>query len=357
MTENFERYHCQMALPGFGKAAQQRLQNAKVLIVGAGGLGCPAAQYLAAAGIGTIGIADDDVVSLRNLHRQILYTPTDVGRPKVEVAAGKLQQQNPAIKILPYRLRITPDHAMELIEGFDLVIEGTDNFETKLLLNDACVLSGKPLVYGAIYQYEGQVSVWNVLREDGTYSPNYRDVFPDAEKAQVPNCAEGGVIPTLAGIVGCMQANEAIKYLIGSENVLAGKLWIMNVLDGQTRTIKLKKTDVQINGLPDIVRTITLDELTNGAGNYELIDVRTEHEHEAFHIGGLNIPLADLEDRLTSINHVVPIVCYCTTGKRSASAALLIKRRFPEAVVYSLKNGIEKTQGNYIRAFKGKNAV
>jgi len=343
MSENFERYHCQMALPGFGRASQQRLQNAKVLLVGAGGLGCPAAQYLAAAGIGTIGIADDDVVSLSNLHRQILYTPNDVGLPKVEVSTGKLQQQNPAIKIVPYRLRVTPDNVMGLIEGFDLVIEGTDNLETKLLLNDACVLSGKPLVYGAIYQYEGQVSIWNVLQEDGTYSPNYRDVFPEAEKAQVPNCAEGGVLPPLAGIVGCMQANEAIKYLIGSERLLAGKLWIMNVLDGQTHRIKLRKTDVQIDRLPDAVSTITLDELTNGTGNYQLIDVRNEHEHKAFDIGGLNIPLAELENQLTSINHSVPIVCYCATGKRSASAALLIKRRFPEVVVYSLKNGIEKT--------------
>lgn len=341
MSESFERYRCQMALPGFGRAAQERLQSAKVLIVGAGGLGCPAAQYLAAAGVGTIGIADDDVVSLSNLHRQILYGPDDVGRLKVDVATAKLQQQNPAIKIIPYRLRVTSTNVMELIEGFDLIIEGADNFETKLLLNDACVLSGKPLVYGAIYQHEGQVSIWNVLQEDGTYTPNYRDVFPGAEKAQVPNCAEGGIIPPLAGIVGCMQANEAMKYLTGAEGLLAGHLWMTDVQSGQTRTIRLKKTQVGINSLPKTVDTVTADELTKyGAGNYQLIDVRDNGEHQAFNIGGINIPLAEMENRWDAVNPAAPIVCYCTTGKRSAAAAALIKRRFPTATVYSLENGI-----------------
>lgn len=342
MPDDFERYHCQMALPGFGKEVQLFLQKARVLIVGAGGLGCPAAQYLAATGIGTICIADDDVVSLSNLHRQILYTPQDLDLPKAEVAAQKLQQQNPSVKIIPYNFRVTSSNVTELIAGFDLIIEGTDNFETKLLLNDACVLSGKPLIYGAIYQYEGQVGIWNVVQEDGTYSPNYRDVFPDAENAQVPNCAEGGVIPMLAGIVGCMQANEAIKYLIGSESLLIGKLWIMNALDGQTHIIKLKKTDVQINRLPETIDIITIDQLLNEAGNYELMDVRSEMEHKAFNIGGKNVPLEDLANRLYSIDSSIPVVCYCNTGKRSVSAAILIKRRFPAAMVYSLKNGIEK---------------
>lgn len=341
MSENFERYHCQMALPGFGKPSQQLLKKAKVLIVGAGGLGCPAAQYLTAAGVGTIGMADDDVVSLSNLHRQILYTPDDLGLSKVEVAARKLQQQNPAVKVLPYILRVTPDNVMELIEGFDLIIEGVDNFETKYLLNDACVLSGKPLVYGAIYQYEGQVCIWNVLQKDGSYSPNYRDLFPDAEKVQVPNCAEGGVIPTLAGIVGCMQANETIKYLIHSTNILAGQLWLMDVLDGKTRIIKLKNTQIPIDKLPVSMATLTLEDLEKGTGNYQLIDVRTKKEHQAYNIGGKNIPLAGLEGQLTSIDISIPIVFYCATGKRSASAAISVKNRFPQAIVYSLKNGIE----------------
>lgn len=341
MSENLERYQCQIALPGFGKASQQILQNAKVLIVGAGGLGCPAAQYLAATGIGIIGIADDDVVSLSNLHRQILYTPQDIGKPKVEVAAGKLQQQNPSIKVVPYNVRVTSSNVMDLISDYDLIIEGTDNFETKCLLNDACVLSGKPLVYGAIYQYEGQVSIWNVLQKDGAYSPNYRDAFPDAEKAQDPNCADGGVIPTLAGIVGCMQANEVIKYFTAKDDLLTGKLWMINIQSGKTHIIKLKRqSSVKITELPQTIATIDFGDLQKD--DYELIDVRTEAEHTVSNIGGSNIPLDDLENQLHAINISHPVVCYCATGRRSIAAAKLIKKHFPEANVYSLKDGIER---------------
>ncbi|MBX2922153.1 MAG: HesA/MoeB/ThiF family protein [Chitinophagaceae bacterium] len=328
-----------MALPGFGKASQEILQKARVLIVGAGGLGCPAAQYLAAAGIGTIGIADDDTVSLSNLHRQILYTPDDIGQPKAAIAAKKLQQQNPSVKIIPYHLRVNSENVIELIAGFDLIIEGTDNFETKYLLNDACVLSGKALVYGAIYQYEGQVSIWNVMQKDGSHSANYRDVFPDAENAQVPNCADGGVIPTLAGIVGCMQANEVIKYFTSKENLLAGKLWMINLQDGETHIINLKKaTGVKITGLPQIVTVISFDDLQKE--DYELIDVRTEAEHRAFNIGGRNIPLNDLEANWDQIDKTRAIVFYCATGNRSADAAGKLKKTFPAAKVYSLKGGI-----------------
>ncbi|WP_447642789.1 MULTISPECIES: ThiF family adenylyltransferase [Chitinophagaceae] len=340
MPDNFERYHCQMALPGFGKEAQQLLQNARVLIIGAGGLGCPAAQYLAAAGIGTIGIADDDVISLSNLHRQILYSPEDIGLPKAEVAAKKLQQQNPSVQFIPYNLRVTSLNVMELIGCFDLIIEGTDNFETKYLLNDACVLSGKALVYGAIYQYEGQVSIWNMLQKDGTYSPNYRDVFPDAIHAQVPDCTEGGVVPTLAGIIGCMQANEAIKFFTAKEDVLTGKLWMINVRDGNTHIINLKKhSSIRITELPKTVTTIGFGDLQKD--DYELIDVRSETEHQVFNIGGKNIPLDELENELDTLSFDKPIVCYCVSGKRSVIAASTIINHFPRAIVYSLKNGIK----------------
>ncbi|ANH80521.1 thiamine biosynthesis protein [Niabella ginsenosidivorans] len=342
MTDYFERYHCQMALPGFGKSAQQLLQKARVLIVGAGGLGCPAAQYLAAAGIGTICIADDDTVAESNLHRQLLYTPQDLGLLKAEVASKKLQQQNPSANLISYPFRITASNIMELIAEVDLVIEGTDNFETKYLLNDACVLSGRPLIYGAIYQYEGQMSIWNVLQQDGSYSPNYRDAFPDAEKAQVPNCAKGGVIPTLAGIVGCMQANEAIKYFTGAEELLAGKLWMINARDGSTRIIHLKKRpDVKITELPVTVATISFTDLQQ-ASNHQLIDVRTKKEHEHFNIGGKNIPLDELSDHLDGLSFSGPVICYCASGSRSAIAVRLIKEHFPDVTVYSLKGGIEK---------------
>ena len=341
MSEDpFERYQCQIVLPGFGLSSQELLKNSKVLIVGMGGLGCPSSQYLASSGVGTIGIVDDDIVSLSNLHRQILYTPDDVGSFKVDIAAKRLQQQNPSVSVVPYCLRVTSDNVMDLISEFDLIIEGTDNFETKYLLNDACVLSGKPLVYGAIYQHEGQVSLWNVLLKDGSYSPNYRDVFPHVEESQVPNCREGGVIPTLAGIVGCMQANEAIKYLTRSEDILAGKLWMINVMSGKTQTIKLRKTSTQITALSPTIASITFEELQNN--RYELIYVRTEPEHQNFHIGGKNIPLDDLENKLSLIDYSVPIVCYCATGKRSASAVGIIKKAFPETEIFSLKDGINR---------------
>lgn len=342
METDFERYQCQIALPGFGISSQQLLENARVLIVGMGGLGCPSAQYLVSSGIGTIGIADDDTVSLSNLHRQILYTPEDTGHPKVEIAARRLQQQNPSVNIIPYNLRVTSENIINLISEYDLIIEGTDNFETKYLLNDACVLAGKPLIYGAIYQHEGQVSIWNVLQNDGTYSPNYRDVFPDVETSQIPNCREGGVIPTLAGIIGCMQANEAIKYLTGSEDLLAGKLWILSLITGKTQIIKLKKsTTFQITDLVQTIPLITFEQLRERKDYFEIIDVRTEKEHHAFNIGGKNIPIEKLQDQLNNISSVLqPIVVYCQSGKRSIEAARKIKKAFPNKEVFSLKDGI-----------------
>lgn len=341
MNTSFERYQCQMALPGFGIESQELLKNAKVLIVGMGGLGCPSAQYLTSSGVGTIGIADDDIVSLSNLHRQILYTPDDTGAYKVDAAAKKLQQQNPSVSIIPYRLRITSSNIMELISEFDLIIEGADNFETKCLLNDACVLAGKPLVYGAIYQHEGQVSIWNVLQNDGTYSPHYRDVFPNAEESQVPNCREGGVIPTLAGVVGCMQANEALKYLIRSEETLAGKLWMMNVMTGKTQIIKLRKTSVQITDLPQTIQLIRYEEFIKDQNSFEMIDVRTREEHQNFNIGGKNIPLDELDHHTSLISSISgPVIMYCQSGKRSMEAARKIKKEFPGKEILSLQNGL-----------------
>ncbi|MDQ0781278.1 HesA/MoeB/ThiF family protein [Chryseobacterium sp. W4I1] len=343
MNDPLERYHCQMALPGFGISSQELLNDAKILIVGMGGLGCPSAQYLVSSGIGTIGLADDDTVSESNLHRQILYAPEDIGKSKVDIATKKLKQQNPSVKIIPFNFRVTSDNVMDLISDFDLIIEGTDNFETKCLLNDACVLSGKPLVYGAIYQYEGQVSIWNVKQKDGSFSPNYRDVFPDAENVQVPNCAEGGVIPTLAGIVGCMQANEAIKYFTNPEDSLAGKLWMMNVLNGRTQIIKLRKTSVQITGLAQTVQVITFEKLMQEKGNFEIIDVRTPEEHLHFNIGGINIPVEELQDHLDYISGCSrPVLVYCQSGKRSAETVRKIKKAFPEKEIFSLKDGIHK---------------
>lgn len=346
MNAEFLRYSCQINLPGFEEAAQRKLKAAKVLVVGAGGLGCPSAQYLAAAGIGHLIIADDDVVSIGNLHRQILYTPQEVGSKKSLLAAEKLQQQNPQIKVHAFDKRITSENATDIIDGVDIVVDGTDNFDTRYLLNDACVLLNKPLVYGAIYQYEGQVAVWNVLNDDGTRTPHYRDVFPEVDAAQIPNCAEGGVIPTLAGIIGCMQANEVIKYLTGVGELLAGKILMFDAQTMESRVIKIgnvSKTVIQQVHQTVTIPTIAINDLREDLEKdiYTLIDVRTIEERNNFSIGGIHIPIASLENELHSLNSRKPVIFYCASGKRSAEAVKIFNKKYPSAEAYSLDGGMK----------------
>ncbi|MBV8391275.1 MAG: HesA/MoeB/ThiF family protein [Mucilaginibacter sp.] len=346
MSEDFTRYSCQIALPGFSESAQRLLQQARVLIVGAGGLGCPAGQYLTASGVGTLGIADFDTISISNLHRQVLYTPHDVGLSKAAVACERLQKQNSGIKLIPHQVKITSDNVMELLQQYDLIVDGTDNFETRYLLNDAAALTGKPLVYGAIYQFEGQVAVWNVKNADGSFSPNYRDLFPEVDATQVPNCAEGGVIPTLAGIIGCMQANEVIKYITKTGEPLAGKILMLDAQTLQSRIIKIGSTSkVAIDHLKqtEVVPIITVADLKNGLAenSFELIDVRTHRERDEYDIGGKHIPLIELEDHLDYFADDRKIIFYCATGKRSADAVKVIKQKYPEAKVFSLEGGLK----------------
>lgn len=339
---DWTRYSCQMSLPGFDEHAQQKLAAAKVLVVGAGGLGCPALQYLVSSGVGTIGIADYDVVSVKNLHRQILYTPADEGKKKVFVAVERLSAQNPDVKFNVHDVQVSTDNVTELINTYDIVLDCTDNFDTRYLLNDACVLAAKPLVYGAIYQYEGQVAVWNVMNEDGSRSPNYRDLYPEVNAAAVPNCSDGGVIPTIAGIIGCMQANEVIKYITGIGDVLAGKLLVLNAQTLQSRIVKLGTTTrTIINALPVAIQPleITSDELKGDMSGYQLVDVRTREEHSLYNIGGLHIPLPEMT--VAEIQTEKPIVCYCASGRRSAEAVKILSGRYPDAKIYSLQGGLD----------------
>ncbi|MDN5287020.1 MAG: thiamine biosynthesis protein [Mucilaginibacter sp.] len=346
MNTDILRYSCQIALPGFSEEAQELLQQAKVLIVGVGGLGCPAAQYLTSSGIGTIGIVDYDVVSMSNLHRQILFTPADIGRSKVAIACERLQKQNPDVNLVPHVEKITSDNVLSIIQHYDIVVDGTDNFESRYLLNDACVLTGKPLVYGAIYQFEGQVAVWNIVYDEDTRSPNYRDLFPKVDATQIPNCTEGGVIPTLAGIIGCMQANEVIKYITKTGELLAGKVLIFDAQNMQSRIIKIgaaSKSPVRSLSATVNIPEITVAELKKRVEEdaIELVDVRTEQERDAFDIGGIHIPLDEIEGYLAYFTDPKPKVLYCSTGKRSEEAVKLILKNIPEAKVFCLTGGLK----------------
>lgn len=351
MTKNDNlRYSCQLALPGFSEASQEKLHQAKVLVVGVGGLGCPVTQYLAAAGIGTLGLVDFDTVSVSNLHRQILFTPDEVGQNKAEIAARKLKRQNPQIKVSIHPVKVEANNVLDLLADYDLIADCTDNFETRYLLNDACVLAGKPLVYGAIYQYEGQVAIWNVAKPDGSRSPHYRDLFPEANAARIPNCAEGGVIPTIAGIIGCLMANEVLKYFSGMGELLTGQLLIFDAFSMQSRKVKIGNTSkIEIKNLTETseIQKLPAAELKANlvTGKYELIDVRTEEERTQFHIGGLHFPLAELEQNgKLLVEKSKPFVVYCGTGIRSESAVKSLQQLFPEGQFLSLQGGLKAWQ-------------
>ncbi len=299
METEWLRYSCQMKLPGFDTQGQLALQNSRVLIVGAGGLGCPAAQYLVGAGVGHIAIADDDIVSTSNLHRQILFTPADVGLPKAIIACRKLQEQNPLITLVPVLERVTLQNVMQLVAPYDIILDATDNFEAKYLLNDSCVILDKPLVYGAIYQFEGQVAVWNLKNGDNSRSVNYRDLYPRSNDDWIPDCAEGGVLPTLGGIIGSLQATEVLKYITGKGELLKNKLLIVDVFDYRLQVIGLgRQTHTSITHLDEsnTVQTITPVQLKEKLQDrsVQLIDVRDYAEHRAGNLGGNNITLKEL---------------------------------------------------------------
>lgn len=339
--QDWLRYSCQIALPDFDASSQQKLTDAKVLVVGLGGLGCPVSQYLTSSGIGTIGLADYDIVSEKNLHRQVLYNHKDVSTKKAISAAEKLQLQNPQVELITHDIKVAAENVIALIDSYDIIVDCTDNFETRYLLNDACVLSGKPLVYGAIYQYEGQVAIWNTKNDNGTYTPNYRDLYPDVNPAAVPNCSDGGVIPTIAGIIGLMQANEVIKYIASIGEQLAGKLFLFDARNMQSRVLKLGTiSKTNITSLPTNIEVPEIDYTTikNSLEDFTLIDVRSKEEHDEYNIGGLHIPLSEIE--AVTFDATKPIVCYCASGVRSREAVKVLTSKYPSSTIYSLRGGI-----------------
>jgi sulfur-carrier protein adenylyltransferase/sulfurtransferase len=343
VKEELSRYNRQMILPELGLAGQEKLKAAKVLVIGAGGLGCPILQYLTAAGVGTIGIVDDDVVELSNLHRQILYNHTDIGQPKAKIAAAKLNLLNPHVHFTSYHERFRTGNAVTICQDYDLVIDCSDNFSTRYLVNDTCVTLGKTLLFGSILQFEGQVAIFN--HEGG---PNYRDLYP-APPTENINCVEGGVIGILPGIIGLYMANEALKLICGIGETLSGKLMTINALNNTVLVFKIAtekpadtakpaatKTDKVI---PEIDKTTLNNWLETNADNVFLIDVRESYEHEDDNIGGINLPLYELTESISAIPKHKKVVCYCQTGQRSKMAVQLLAGVY-EGEVYSLKEGI-----------------
>lgn len=350
-----KRYARHLAIPGFGPKGQVRLKQSRVLVIGAGGLGSPVLLYLAAAGVGHLTIVDFDRVEMSNLQRQVLFTESDLGHPKAEAAANHLRRLNPQIEISAIVAPFSRENARELVRQADLVIDGTDNFPTRYLSNDACVLEGKPLVYGSIYRFEGQVSVFNLLREDGSRGPNYRDIFPTPPPPElVPNCAEGGVLGVLPGIIGSMQANEAIKVLARVGEPLDGKLYLFDAATLLSRTIKIvKHPEVAIGHLIDYdqfcnpapakpLPSVTVKELAEWRQRglpHQLIDVREPYEYEIANLGGRLIPMAELPARSSELSKETPLVLHCRSGQRSARAV----RQLQEAGfqdLYNLEGGI-----------------
>jgi sulfur-carrier protein adenylyltransferase/sulfurtransferase len=242
-AEELERYARHFRLPGFGVAAQLRLRAGKVLVVGAGGLGCPALQYLAAAGVGCIGIADGDTVDLSNLQRQVLYGVDDIGKSKADCARERLLQLNPNVRVEVHNKNITRENAAEIIEQYDVILDCTDNFPSRYLLNDTAVAFGKPNIFASVSRFEGQVTVFNLLNKDGSRGPQYRDIFPEPPAAgTVPDCAEGGVLGVLPGILGAIQALEAIKILGGVGESLSGKMLILDALSMQQKVFSFVRS-------------------------------------------------------------------------------------------------------------------
>ena len=360
--EEMQRYSRHLNLPNFGVESQEKLKRARVLVVGTGGLGAPMLQYLTAAGVGTIGVVDFDEVDASNLQRQVLFTTEDIGKSKVHAAIARLKAQNPNVKFIPYETRLEASNALEILQEFDVVADGTDNFATRYLVNDACVLSGKVNVYASIFQFEGQVSVFNYRFSDGSTGPNYRDLFPTPPPpGMVPSCAEGGVLGVLPGIVGSLQASEVIKVITGMGDPLAGRLFLFDALHFSTRTLKVQKDENNpISGLqPSITALIDYEEFCglNQAdhlasisaqelqgkleGSFILIDVREPYEYEAGNIGSKHIPLSEIEQHLGDIPRHGEVVIHCKSGGRSKKAIDLLKDKYGYSNLLNLKGGLQ----------------
>ncbi|MBZ5549875.1 MAG: molybdopterin-synthase adenylyltransferase MoeB [Acidobacteriia bacterium] len=356
------RYSRHLIMPEVGMEGQQKLKAAKVLCIGAGGLGSPLALYLGAAGVGTLGIVDFDVVDYTNLQRQIIHTTDDVGRKKLDSAADKLKAINPFLNLRTFDTKLTSANALELFREFDIIADGTDNFPTRYLVNDACVLTGKPNVYGSIFRFEGQASVF--ATEEG---PCYRCLYPEPPPpGLVPSCAEGGVLGILPGLIGVIQATETIKLILGVGDSLAGRLLLVDALGMKFRELKLRKNpDCPACGKNrTITKLIDYEEFCGIRGQEEpagndvpaisvedlkkkldakadifVLDVREPHEYQICNLKGYLIPVGDLPKRVNELDSSREIIAHCRSGVRSAKAVNFL-RRSGFKKVYNLTGGI-----------------
>jgi len=361
--EEILRYSRHLIMPEVGMDGQLKLARAKVLMIGAGGLGAPLGLYLAAAGVGRLGIVDFDVVDLTNLQRQVTFSTSDVGRPKLDAAKDRLAGLNPKIQIDTHATRLTSQNALELFRDYDIIVDGTDNFPTRYLVNDACVLLGKPNVYGSIFRFEGQATVFNYPG-----GPCYRCLYPQPPPpGLVPSCAEGGVLGVLPGIIGSIQAMETIKLILGTGQPLVGRLLLFDALAMNFRELRLRKnpacpvcgpnptvrelidyeefcgirgeeTPANTAGIPEITSRELKARLDRGDDLF-ILDVRETHEYQICNLQGHLIPLGELTRRVHELDSSREIVAHCRSGKRSADAVqFLLQAGFRK--IWNLKGGI-----------------
>lgn len=363
--EEYERYSRHLIVPEIGLEGQKRLKAAKVLCIGTGGLGSPLLLYLGAAGVGRIGIVDFDVVDSSNLQRQVIHGTSWVGKPKIESAKNRIHEINPNCQVDLYNTRISSENALEILEPYDIVVDGTDNFPTRYLVNDACVLLNKPNVYGSIFRFEGQATVFNY--EDG---PNYRDLYPEPPPpGMVPSCAEGGVLGILPGMIGIIQATETVKIITGQGTTLSGRLLLYDALKMTFRELKLRPNPVrpvieklidyeQFCGIPQAkmeaakqqaeIQEMTVTELKqlmdSGADDFLLVDVRNPHEYEIAKIpGSVLVPLPEIErgegvEKVKQALNGHKLIAHCKMGGRSAKALGILKAAGIEGI--NVKGGI-----------------
>ena len=361
-NQEINRYSRHLSLPDFGIEGQEKLKNASILVVGAGGLGSPVLLYLAAAGVGRIGIIDDDTVDETNLQRQVLYGYDDIGRKKVVVAQERIQSINPHIDVEVHQYRLNCDNAVDLISQYDVVADGSDNFATRYLVNDACVLAGKVNVFASIFQFEGQVSVLNYPLENGGRSCNYRDIFPEAPKpGEVPNCADGGVLGVLPGMIGTMQASEVIKVIAGLGKPLINRIFLFDALNFTSRMVELASTESQykITELESYdeycvthtnkkqkmeLKEITVQELKalqDSGDEFKFIDVREKREFDFVNLGAELIPQATVLSHPDSFDYDgEKVVVHCRSGKRSGDVIMILQQKYGYENLYNLKGGI-----------------